>query len=100
MTRQPENRGWCFAVWILLAASGCLAWPLAATAHGQGYGFAWADDPTAPFHTPNSFYAYNDSGTPPGITRTGTGLYSVRFPGLRDLITDIITSDGNVQVTA
>jgi len=81
--------------WLCGAIIG-VAVPLAAFADEQTYGFVWADQPSAASYAPNSSYAYNDSGTAPHITRSGTGQYQVAFPGLSALY----ATSGNVQVTA
>ncbi len=81
----------------LLAALFAVAAPLGASAYPQSYGFVWAHLPTTGFYTPDAFYAYNNSGTPPHIIRNGTGQYSVVFPGLH---ASYGFSEGNVQVTA
>jgi hypothetical protein len=59
-------------------------------------GFAWGHNRTAASYFPDPLFAFNSKfggSTPVQITRSGTGRYSVDFPGL-DL------SGGNVQVTA
>lgn len=85
---------------VVRALSVCavltLAVPRAALAHDQGYGFVLADNPSASSYTPSATHSYNDSGTPPRITRSGTGLYTVVFPGLSGLN----ATSGNVQVNA
>lgn len=62
-------------------------------AHGNGY--AWADNPTSASYTPSTMYSFNSSGGPISITRSGVGMYAVRFSGLGGG-----SSGGNVQVTA
>jgi hypothetical protein len=67
-------------------------WPISRLQHG----FAWADQPTAASYTPSSTYAYNAAGGPITITRSGAGLYAVRFANLGGHG----VAGGTVQVTA
>ena len=60
------------------------------------WGFAWAHGLSAASYTPISGYAYNSSGQPIKITRSGPGRYAVRFAGLGGNG----KSGGHVQVTA
>jgi len=61
-------------------------------APGGWLGFLWADQPTAASYTPNASYNYNNRGGSNTVTRSGTGVYTATFPGLR--------GGGNPQVTA
>jgi hypothetical protein len=45
-------------------------------------GFALGDQPANPLYAPNPATAYNSTGGPIRITRTGVGLYKVTFFGL------------------
>ncbi|MEM9177244.1 MAG: hypothetical protein AAGC67_18675 [Myxococcota bacterium] len=75
--------------WLALGAG-------AVSAHLQGYGFAYADQPTSPSYTASLLYSYNDGGGDITITRSSPGAYSVSFDGL-----DVVGSDGgSVQVTS
>jgi hypothetical protein len=52
---------------------------------GKRFGFAWANDPTAPIdqpYAPPATYQRSSAGIPARVTRTGIGEYSVEFPGL------------------
>jgi hypothetical protein len=60
-------------------------------APGGWLGFLWADQPSAASYTPSLSYNYNNRGTPNTITRSGIGVYTATFPGLR--------GGGNPQVT-
>lgn len=51
-------------------------------ATGGANGYVRATDETNPSYTPNSAYQHNTSGSLNTVTRTGTGLYTVAFPGL------------------
>ncbi|MEO6809050.1 MAG: M6 family metalloprotease domain-containing protein [Isosphaeraceae bacterium] len=59
-------------------------------------GFAWADQPAAASYTPSVTYAYNSAGGAITVTRTGTGVYSMKFAGLGGGG----KAGGHVQVTA
>ncbi len=62
----------------------------------QRIGYAWADNNASASYTPSATYSFNSSGGTITATRSGTGVYSVRFAGLA-------RADGqreNVQVTA
>ncbi len=61
---------------------------------GAAFGYVWADQPTSPSYTPSLNFQDNSSGGINTITRTGVGLYRVRFPGLA---TD--SNGGTVNVT-
>jgi hypothetical protein len=63
---------------------------LAGTGHSSAY--AWADQPTAPNYTPNTWYSYNSAGGTTAVNRGGTGQYTVLFP--------VDLSSGDVEVTA
>lgn len=55
------------------------------TAAQPGLGFMWlstAESTGAPTVTPQANYSYNSGGGAIGVTRTGVGLYSVRFAGI------------------
>lgn len=51
-------------------------------ADDQRFGYAWADQPLTAGYTPDPAYRYNSSGGAIEITRSSTGVYSVRFAGL------------------
>jgi hypothetical protein len=57
------------------------------------WGYVWANQPTAASYTPSTAYQTNSSGAVNTITRSGTGVYAVRFP-------NIGASAGMVHVTA
>lgn len=61
----------------------------------NGNGYAWADNPTSASYTPSTMYSFNSSGGAVSITRSGVGMYAVRFSGLGGG-----SAGGNVQVTA
>jgi len=63
---------------------------------GEGWGYVWADNPSASSYTPNSSYSYNSSGKSIRINRVSTGVYKVQFRGLGGNN----KAGGNVQVTA
>lgn len=63
------------------------------------HGYVWANDPFAAFYTPTLFYQFNSSCAPNTITRTGTGSYTVKFPGLAAPPGDP-QPGGTVKVTA
>ncbi|GAA3459293.1 hypothetical protein ACFFSW_08075 [Saccharothrix longispora] len=50
----------------------------------RGAGYVWADNPTAASYTPDPTYQMNSTGLTATntITRSGLGVYAVRFPGL------------------
>ena len=52
------------------------------------------------YYTPNTAYQYNSSGATNTVERTGTGLYTVTFPGLgnRGVVENV--NGGIVHVTA
>ena len=89
----PSSRGGVcaalLAVLILLAAAP-------AGAHLQGYGFAYADQPSTPAYTAPLSRSYNDGGGSIAITRSGPGVYSVSFQDLND----VGAGGGHVQVTS
>jgi hypothetical protein len=68
---------------------------LLATASGEGdqLGYVWGGTPGAPDYTPPDTYARAPGGAP-RITRSSTGTYLVRFPGL------VGGGGGSVQVTS
>lgn len=52
---------------------------------GKRFGFAWANDPSAPYgqaYTPAAMYQRSSSGEPAHVTHVATGEYEVEFPGL------------------
>ena len=52
-------------------------------ADDQRFGYALAEQPTAPGpYSPDAAYQYNSSGGPISVTRDSAGTYSVRFAGL------------------
>jgi hypothetical protein len=56
-----------------------------ADAAGHGYGYVWADSPSATIgvaYTPSLTYQGNSSGAQNLVTHTATGRYTVRFPNL------------------
>ena len=55
--------------------------------------FAWADKPGTASYAPNSAHSYSASGQAPVATRSGSGTYQMRFPGLQ-------VSAGTVDVSA
>jgi len=61
-------------------------------APGGWLGFLWANQPTSASYTPDSNWNYNSRGGTNTVTRSGTGVYTATFPGLR--------GGGNPQVTA
>src|SRR5205814_9006899 len=62
----------------------------------QQYGYVWANDPSAAAsYTPSTTFQYNSSGALNTVTRSGTGVYDVKFPGLVHL-----GAGGTVSVTA
>jgi hypothetical protein len=60
---------------------------------GAAAGYVWADQPTSANYTPWPAYQFNSTGATNTITRSGTGSYTVRMPGLA-------ANNGHVQVTA
>jgi hypothetical protein len=56
------------------------AGPAQAASHVEGY--VWASQPATPQYLANTGYEYSSAGQPIVITRTGVGIYSVRFHGL------------------
>lgn len=63
---------------------------------------AWVADPTASSSRPPRAYRWSSSGKSPRITRSGPGVYTVRFPGLPNggaaFVTAYGTSDRTCQV--
>jgi hypothetical protein len=57
------------------------------------FGYVLANNPTSSSYTPNASYRYNSKAKKNTITRSGTGSYTVHFPGLE-------TSGGTAMVTA
>lgn len=70
------------------------------TAPGGNFAYFWAHDPTAagPYQ-PFASYAYDSTGVPSQVERTGTGTYIVYLNALSDLYPDHY-DDGHLQVTA
>ncbi|MCB9876115.1 MAG: hypothetical protein H6835_00810 [Planctomycetes bacterium] len=62
---------------------------------GERRAYCWANQPTAASYNPHPGYAWNDNRGAPVITRTGTGAYQVRFPGLASTGSEL----GSVMVT-
>jgi hypothetical protein len=58
--------------------------------------YLWADQPASASYTPSTTYSWNGNRADPTITRSGTGTYSVRLPGLATTGAE----GGHVQVTA
>ena len=90
-----------FGISLLLILIGILIVPSYLLAQGEktmpsGWGYVWADKPTAREYTPNEAYSYNSSRKEIEISRKGTGRYKVTFYGLGGGK----TAGGNVQVTA
>jgi hypothetical protein len=77
--------GKCFVSLAALA----LGLALSGTAHAQTWGWIWSGVPTG-----DSSYSYNSRGGANTVARTGTGTYTVNFPGLGQM------GGGNLQVTA
>ena len=61
---------------------------------GNGYGYAWADQPTSSSYTPAKFYSKTKPKGPTTITRTGVGAYTVTFAAVGTAV------KSDVQVTA
>ncbi|MCA8952275.1 MAG: hypothetical protein KDE27_22380 [Planctomycetes bacterium] len=55
----------------------------------------WANQPTAASYTPSANYLWNGNRADPTITRSSTGVYQVRLPGLANTGNEF----GNVQLT-
>jgi hypothetical protein len=83
-----------FTVRALFAMLAALALPTLASAQKSGY--VWADNPTSASYTPSPTYAFNSSGGATTITRSGIGVYAVKFSGLGGNG----SAGGNVLVTA
>src|SRR5436305_1152737 len=83
-----------FTVRVLFAILAALALPILASAQKSGY--VWADNPTSASYTPSPTYAFNSSGGTITITRSGIGVYAVKFSGLGGGA----SAGGNVLVTA
>jgi hypothetical protein len=74
---------------LAAAIAGCLAAPVlavvaAGAAHAAAHveGYVWANQPATPQYVAGTGYEYSSAGQPIVITRTGVGIYSVRFHGL------------------
>jgi hypothetical protein len=61
---------------------------------GSPYGYAWADQPGSASYTPSTFYSASKPVGTIGITRSGTGTYTVAFNGVGTGL------KSDVQVTA
>jgi hypothetical protein len=64
---------------------------------GHGYGYVWAHDATSAIgvaYTPSLGYQANSTGAQNTITRTGTGVYAVTFPGIGALGTATVSAYG------
>jgi len=85
-----------FGISLLLILIGILIVPSYVLAQGEGWGYVWADNPTADKYTPTEAYSYNSSGKEIEISRRSTGRYKVTFYGLGGGK----IAGGNVQVTA
>ncbi|MFN7939240.1 MAG: hypothetical protein U0R19_38300 [Bryobacteraceae bacterium] len=81
----------CFAATGLAADSGFFLWFIPAN-NDREISFAYAFNPTAAFYPAPHHYTTN--GGQPTVTRTGTGRYTVAFPGLNG------GTQSHVQVTA
>lgn len=57
--------------------------------------YAWAGESTAAAYTPNPSYAYNGAGGAISASRSGTGVYTMRFAGMV-----VPGAGGHVQVSA
>ncbi len=90
--RRPRGSFPLLAAALLLV----LLLPGSAAAHLQGYGFAYADQPSQPSYTASLVHSYNDGGGDITITRSGPGVYSVSFEGLGS----VGSGGGHVQVTS
>lgn len=81
---------------LILSSVVSLLWSAPALAHLQGYGFAYADQPSQPFYEAELSTSYNDGGGAVGISRFGPGDYAVAFADLGD----VGVSLGHTQVTS
>jgi hypothetical protein len=66
---------------------------LVGTLTGGPRAYVWANLQGSPSYTPSLSYQFNSTGATNTITRSGTGVYRVRLPGLGFV-------SGHVQVTA
>jgi hypothetical protein len=89
-----RHRGVRRGLAALAVATAAAALPAAASAAGS-YGYVWADDATASSYIPDVTHQANSKGRPNTITRSGVGLYTVAFRGLRQA-----SNAGTVHVTA
>src|SRR5689334_2433231 len=68
-----------------------------ADAVGHGYAYVWANDASTAIgvaYTPALGYQANSTGAQNTITRTGTGVYAVTFPGIGALGTATVSAYG------
>ena len=97
---EPGPRASRFAARACVATCavvvGLLSVVRLAAAHEQGFGIAYANQPTQSVYSPAPSVSYNDGGGSIEITRTSVGRYTVQFDGL----TAISTHGGTMQVTA
>lgn len=56
-------------------------------------GYVWADQPASAAYTPSAAYNFNSEGGSNTVSRSGPGVYTVRFPGLG-------VNEGSVAVTS
>ena len=75
---------------------GLFSIDLGGKSKGGRWGYAWANSPTSASYSPYHLYAFNGSGGPINIKRTGRGAYTVNFSGLGGNG----KAGGHVQVTA
>lgn len=64
------------------------------------HGWVWANQPASASYTPSLSYQFNSSGATNTITRSGAGVYQVRYPGLGHSTVSGVGTGGNVQVVA
>ena len=64
--------------------------------NGNREAYLWADNPASASYTPSPFYSWNGNRPDPTITRSATGTYQVRLPGLGGPTSGEF---GHVQVT-
>jgi hypothetical protein len=68
---------------VMALAATALTGGVATADPVRGAGYVWASDPTAASYTPPTNYQMNSTGAGANtITRSGTGVYTVRFTGL------------------
>src|SRR3954463_4551974 len=89
------NCGPCGVRAFLILALGMFAGAGCATSNGQVFAWAVADQPTAASqYAPSATGQWSSTGSSSTVVRTGTGAYSIQFPGAGRI------HGGNVQVTA